>query len=495
MKKRIFASLICVLMILALYPVDAGAITMADIPTSIGAPENVGVGVYPYYPENGEIEWFEIGFSADENIQKFGDMVENGEMDKLGLNSCNLSVQLDYKYNEDGSWQYTSEWDTEGAYFEAGADSAMYSANDVYIVNGTELDPIIDNVADLQDNTFYFRARFLLSYFNSETEETIVLISPWSETVMYGKNAFNEKVTSIEAPVLKNVELKTDDYGAPYFVFTAENPDSVKKLNNSEGSITTLFQMRKTGEEWGVESGGSSGMLFEEFYQYPEDIGGMNEINIEANTYEFRMRYGYSEIYAGDTIVYSPYSNVLTIGTPAYYQGASNWAVEELNKAAVYGLITEKIKDKMAGKITREEFAEIAVKLYEKYTGDTAAVGNASFVDTNNPEILKAANLGLVTGIGNNKYAPNDLVTREQMATILLRALKVLNPTEDFSTEGATKFTDDDKIESWAKDGVYYCAKAGIVTGVGSNKFDPDGSATREAAVIVCTRAYEYFSK
>ena len=44
------------------------------------------------------------------------------------------------------------------------------------------------------------------------------------------------------------------------------------------------------------------------------------------------------------------------------YSGASNWAIGELDKAEGYGLITDKIKGNMKAAITREEFAEIAVK-------------------------------------------------------------------------------------------------------------------------------------
>lgn len=176
------------------------------------------------------------------------------------------------------------------------------------------------------------------------------------------------------------------------------------------------------------------------------------------------------------------------------YSGASDWAKRELDKASEYGLVTDRIKNSMSAKVTREEFAEIAVKLYEKYTAKAATVGNASFVDTKNPEILKAANLGLVAGVGNNKYAPGDLISRQQMAAILLRALKVINPDADYSIDGTFRFADDKKIASWAKDGVYYCVKAGIAAGVGNNMYNPEGNASREQSVIVCTRAYEFLT-
>ena len=47
------------------------------------------------------------------------------------------------------------------------------------------------------------------------------------------------------------------------------------------------------------------------------------------------------------------------------YKNASTWAVAELDKVAEYGFITDNIKDKMNGPITREEFCEVAIKLYE----------------------------------------------------------------------------------------------------------------------------------
>ncbi len=181
------------------------------------------------------------------------------------------------------------------------------------------------------------------------------------------------------------------------------------------------------------------------------------------------------------------------------YKGASLWAIPELDKAAEYGLITDRIRDNIVANITREEFAEIAVKLYEIYTGNKAETGNESFTDTTNPEILKAANLKITGGIGGGKFGPKQLVTREQIATFLIRTLKAMDPAEDYSASGSSKFSDDNLIDSWAQEGVYYCSGVGIIKGIqnqnGSFRFDPDGNSSREVAVIVCTRAYESFIK
>ncbi|MEA4833200.1 MAG: hypothetical protein VB118_11370, partial [Oscillospiraceae bacterium] len=54
------------------------------------------------------------------------------------------------------------------------------------------------------------------------------------------------------------------------------------------------------------------------------------------------------------------------------FEGASDWALEELNEAESLGLVTSKVKKNTSLPITREEFCELAVLFYEKYTGKPA---------------------------------------------------------------------------------------------------------------------------
>ncbi|HWQ29985.1 MAG TPA: S-layer homology domain-containing protein [Negativicutes bacterium] len=123
----------------------------------------------------------------------------------------------------------------------------------------------------------------------------------------------------------------------------------------------------------------------------------------------------------------------------------------------------------MTKPITREEFAELAVKLYEKVTGK-AAVANSTnpFTDTKNPEILKAYQLGITQGTSATTFTPAELTNREQVATMLSRAIKVMVPGADFSTQGSPTFTDQSQISSWAVEHVKFMSKAGIIKGTAS---------------------------
>lgn len=175
------------------------------------------------------------------------------------------------------------------------------------------------------------------------------------------------------------------------------------------------------------------------------------------------------------------------------YGGASAWAAAELDKAAGYGLITEKIKDKMNAPISREEFAELAVRLYEKTRGVKAVYTEEDkFSDTKNEEIYKAYNLKIVKGtdMGKRLFSPNQLTDREQVAAMLYRTIQAIDPSTDFSTDGVTSFSDQNVVSSWALESLRYMYKSGFLKGSGG-KIDPKGSCTREMAVIIASRILE----
>lgn len=191
------------------------------------------------------------------------------------------------------------------------------------------------------------------------------------------------------------------------------------------------------------------------------------------------------------TINYTPWSNIATIGIKA-----SSWALTGIKKAIEYGLVPHSINGDFTKPITREEFAELSVRLYEIYRGNKAEPApESTFTDCKNPEVLKANKLGIVSGVGNNKFDPKALTNREQIAAMLNRAAKVMKPDADFSTAGAPKFTDENQVSGWALENVRYMAKSGFINGVGDNTFSPKGTCTREMAVIIALRVYEFYNK
>lgn len=176
---------------------------------------------------------------------------------------------------------------------------------------------------------------------------------------------------------------------------------------------------------------------------------------------------------------------------------ASSWAIPELDKAADYGLIPDILKGAdMRKLITREEFTELAVLLYEKSTGKTAPSGTNPFIDTANPQILKAYHIGITAATSENTFSPNVLITREQCATMLYRAMQAINPKGNFSIAGVKDFPDQANISSWAVEGTKYMSKVGIIKGDTNGNFMPKamnaahqasgyGMASKEAAATL----------
>lgn len=331
--------------------------------------------------------------------------------------------------------------------------------------------------------------------------------------------AANSAPFSLDAPKNLTVELKYDQNDWPYFAITMDVPESIQQVNknlNEDSQYYTgtncspvkiRFESKYRNYDWNqgpslyniTEMSVDDLLEGNAFAYYPyeeEDTHG--GINLKAEVYHFRAYFYSSWGYVNSFIdkeVTSNYSDLVTLGNPAGYRGASDWAKDGLDKAVIHGFITEKIQENMSGAITREEFAEIAVKLYEVYTGKKAEPAPAStFTDTANAEILKAYRLGIVNGVGNNQFAPQVLINREQMAAMLNRAVITIQPDADMSVAGAPTFADEKEIAPYFITNVQFMAKNGFISGVGNNRFAPKATSTREQAVIVAVRVYETYA-
>jgi len=178
-------------------------------------------------------------------------------------------------------------------------------------------------------------------------------------------------------------------------------------------------------------------------------------------------------------------------------QKVDDWAKEEMTKAFDLGLIPETFASKDATKaITRLEFAAVAVKLYEVLSGKKAElVAVNPFTDTNDEYLLKAYALGITVGTSETTFTPNAEITREQMATMLTRALSKAGINTEYDITNITRFADDNELSDWARSSVYFMAKNEIIKGIGDNRFQAKGNAKVEEAIAIVLRSVEIFGK
>lgn len=91
---------------------------------------------------------------------------------------------------------------------------------------------------------------------------------------------------------------------------------------------------------------------------------------------------------------------------------------------------------------------------------------------------------GVLNGVGEDKFAPEEAVTREQLAKIIVLAFNLYDETAEVD------FADTDK-NSWAYKFIASAKKAGIMNGTGNGGFEPARAVTREEIAAVLYRTAE----
>ena len=181
-----------------------------------------------------------------------------------------------------------------------------------------------------------------------------------------------------------------------------------------------------------------------------------------------------------------------------YYGNVSNWARPELVSAVTRGIANDQSLFRDCSRnITRKEFATLVVNLYESVRGKTLSVASiSSFTDTTDVNVRKAYNYGIINGVGNKKFAPNDSVTREQMAVMIYNSVELIHAGTDYNFDkgdGVITVSDKTEVSSWATNQVDYMFDTRISTGDGTN-FYPKRNASVEQAVAIVNRVYDKYN-
>ena len=158
-----------------------------------------------------------------------------------------------------------------------------------------------------------------------------------------------------------------------------------------------------------------------------------------------------------------------------------DWAKDAINNLYDKGIVNGVSKSAYnpSGDVKREEFVKMIDTLY------SAESTTSTFTDVNQSEwyasyINKAVTAGIIKGMNENTFGLGQGVTREDMAVMIVRALKL-----ETNITGET-FSDDLNISSYAKEAVYTLRSKGIISGTGNGNYEPKRVMTRaEAAVLI----------
>lgn len=135
--------------------------------------------------------------------------------------------------------------------------------------------------------------------------------------------------------------------------------------------------------------------------------------------------------------------------------------------------------------ITREECAALLLRALDiaPEKGTTAFFVDVDPAGWSYPYIQKAAALGLVRGVGAAHFRPRDPVTREQLAAMVVRACEALAEVRS----GGPDFRDV-APDRWSAPYIQAAWRFGLVNGVTARLFEPARPATRAETFVVVRR-------
>jgi len=167
------------------------------------------------------------------------------------------------------------------------------------------------------------------------------------------------------------------------------------------------------------------------------------------------------------------------------------WAEKQINAMVIRDIIKLKPENKFdpQADITRGDFIYGLVN-----TLNLSASFDTNFLDVNTSdyyykELGIAKKLGIANGVEENKFNPNGTISRQEMMTLIARALKLTNKLSNKTADltKLNKFNDQSIIASYAKDSIALVIADGIIEGDGNN-IAPLSKTTRAQAAVVLYR-------
>jgi subtilisin family serine protease len=171
----------------------------------------------------------------------------------------------------------------------------------------------------------------------------------------------------------------------------------------------------------------------------------------------------------------------------------SHWARAEIEHLASRLIIQGKTEDAFVPneQVTRAQFIVLLARMLSIPTAEL----EGTFKDVTASQSWSAAYIeaayryGITTGFADSTFRPNQVITRQEMAAMIVRALKVEKPEALSASITSGTFKDDRNLSTTFKEEIYIATKAGLLKGRADGSFDPLAKATRAETSVVLYRA------
>ena len=170
---------------------------------------------------------------------------------------------------------------------------------------------------------------------------------------------------------------------------------------------------------------------------------------------------------------------------------------DEINPGLTATYASTGIPCTMDKPITRAEFCMLALESFRQLNSGVFPQMSASnpFSDVGSASedlyVVMLYGMGVVCGTSSTTFEPRRPITRQEASTILARTKMRQNPDLMAETDGfaahIASAPDASDVAAWAKAGVGYCVKSGILS-LSDTKLLPAQTLSTGEALTLCTR-------
>lgn len=314
------------------------------------------------------------------------------------------------------------------------------------------------------------RSKGVAFYFNAQNKATRTITVQWT----------TDNGTAVGEPVTFSVDLSgVAYYQAPShggsgssggsasttytLTFETNGGSAISKVTKNKGTTIDLAQYAPT----------KSGATFEGWYADKGLTKKITSVKLDANT-----------------TVYAKWTEAPVSGLPFKDVKTADWFYNDVKYVYEKGMMAGTAADVFAPNATTTR-AMIVTILY-RLEGSPAVTGTSSFVDVPAGQwytdaVNWAAANQIVKGTSATTFAPNDSITREQMAAILYRyaQYKGYDVTKKADLSG---YSDNGQVSAYAKDALAWANAAKLINGVTNTTLAPQGNATRAQVSAILHR-------
>ena len=166
----------------------------------------------------------------------------------------------------------------------------------------------------------------------------------------------------------------------------------------------------------------------------------------------------------------------------------------------VYGMTNEKGEFVFMpnGTLTRAQFIQMLANstmdlIYNKdYEAMDTGFEDVKTSHWYNGAVAWGVEKGIVKGVSETRFAPNDPITREQLARMLYLFVEYKGYNMNYADD-LSKFTDADTVSPWALPQVQWAVAANVIEGYGDTTMRPHGLTTRAEACTMLWSLDTYF--